>query len=87
MTIKKLSKGIGVKKISLSLPHSSSIILARKVSKYVLFSGPYFPVFSPNTGKYGLEKLRVWTLLTQCMIYKTMLVYQVKSDQLNTMQC
>ena len=26
---------------------------ARKVSKYGVFSGPYFPVFSPNTGKYG----------------------------------
>ena len=29
------------------------------------FSGPYFPVFSPNTGKYGPEKLSIWTLLTQ----------------------
>ena len=28
---------------------------AWKVSKYVVFSGPYFPVFSPNTGKYGPE--------------------------------
>ena len=26
------------------------------VSKYGVFSGPYFPVFSPNTGKYGPEK-------------------------------
>ena len=24
--------------------------------KYRVFSGPYFPVFSPNTGKYGPEK-------------------------------
>ena len=29
---------------------------ARKVSKYGVFSGPYFPVFSPNTAKYGPEK-------------------------------
>ena len=37
---------------------------ARKMSKYGVISGPYFPVFglntetsvfSPNTGKYGLE--------------------------------
>ena len=62
MTIKKLSKGIGVKKISLSLPNCSPITYARKVSKYVVISGPYFPVFSPNMEKYGLEKLRVWTL-------------------------
>ena len=26
------------------------------MSKYRVFSGPYFPVFSPNTGKYGPEK-------------------------------
>ena len=24
--------------------------------KYEVFSGPYFPVFSPNRGKYGPEK-------------------------------
>ena len=28
---------------------------AWKVSKYRVISGPYFPVFSPNTGKYGPE--------------------------------
>ena len=27
-----------------------------KVSNYGVFSGPYFPVFSPNAGKYGPEK-------------------------------
>ena len=26
------------------------------MSKYGVFSGPYFPVFSPNAGKYGPEK-------------------------------
>ena len=26
------------------------------MSKYRVFSGLYFPVFSPNTGKYGPEK-------------------------------
>ena len=29
---------------------------AWKVSKYGVFSGPYFPVFGLNTGKYGPEK-------------------------------
>ena len=29
---------------------------ARKVSKYGVSSGPYFAVFSQNTGKYGSEK-------------------------------
>ena len=32
------------------------LFTVRKVSKYEVFSGPYFPVFSPNTGKYGPEK-------------------------------
>ena len=27
------------------------------------FSGPNFPVVSPNRGKYGPEKLRIWTFL------------------------
>ena len=29
-------------------------------------SGPYLVVFSLNAGKYGLEKLRIRTLFTQC---------------------
>ena len=29
---------------------------AWKESKNGFFSGPYFPVFSPNTGNYGPEK-------------------------------
>ena len=29
---------------------------ARKVPKFRGFSGPYFPVFELNTGKYGPEK-------------------------------
>ena len=31
-------------------------ITAWKVSKYGVFSGPYFLVFGLNTGKYGQEK-------------------------------
>ena len=34
----------------------NQIPTARKVSKYGVFSGPYFPVFGLNTGKYRLEK-------------------------------
>ena len=29
------------------------------------FSSSYFPVFSPNTGKYRREKLLIWTLFAQ----------------------
>ena len=32
------------------------------------FSGPHFPTFGLNTGKYGPEKLRTQTLFTQ-LIY------------------
>ena len=32
------------------------LVTVWKVSKYGVFSGPYFPVFSPNGGKYGPEK-------------------------------
>ena len=31
-------------------------IIAWKVSKYRVFSGPYFPIFSPNMGKHGPGK-------------------------------
>ena len=31
-------------------------LTAQKVSKYRDFSGPYFPVFGLNTGKYGPGK-------------------------------
>ena len=27
---------------------------------------PYLSVFRPNSGKYGPEQLRIWTLFTQC---------------------
>ena len=37
--------------------HNSFLDTAWKVSKYVVFPGPYFPVFSPNTEKKnGPEK-------------------------------
>ena len=36
------------------------ILTAWKVSKHVVFSGPYFPVFTPNTEKYGAEKNSVF---------------------------
>ena len=52
---------------------------ARKVSKYGVFSGPYFPAFELTTERYGVslriqskcgkiqtrKKLRIWTLFTQ----------------------
>ena len=30
-------------------------------------TGLYFFVFGPNAGKYGPEKLRIWSLFTQCV--------------------
>ena len=41
-----------------SLQYSKNVkkSTARMVSQYGVFSGPNFPVFSPNTGKYGPEK-------------------------------
>ena len=41
------------------------IVTMWKVSKYRVFSGPYFPAFGLNTGKCRPEKLRIWTLFTQ----------------------
>ena len=44
---------------------------ARKVSKYGVFSGPYFPVFRLNTKTYSvIRRFTIWTLFTQrfCII-------------------
>ena len=43
---------------------------ARKMSKYGVFSGSYFPIFSPNKGKYGPEKNSVFGhfLRSVCLI-------------------
>ena len=38
---------------------------AWKVSKYGVFSGLYFPVFSPNAGNTDQKKLSIWILFTQ----------------------
>ena len=32
------------------------------MSKYEIFSGQYFPVFSPNVEKYGPEKTPYWAI-------------------------
>ena len=36
--------------------YSSNGYCVWKVSKYGVFSGPFFPGFRQNTGKYGPEK-------------------------------
>ena len=43
--------------------------LREKCPKNEVFSGPYFSVFSPNTGKYVPKKIRIWTFFTQCSSY------------------
>ena len=51
------SRGLFIMFIFETLPHrkNSESNTAPKKSKYGVFSGPYFPVFELNTGKYGLE--------------------------------
>ena len=44
---------------SVSSPHSDCI---RRDMEYL-------SVFSPNAGKYGPEKLRIWTVFTQCAAF------------------
>ena len=38
------------------------------MSKNGIFSGPYFPVFSPNTGNTDQKETRIWTLFRQCLV-------------------
>ena len=39
-----------------SLLNITHVVSFSKLSKCGVFGGRYFPVFSPNTGKYGPEK-------------------------------
>ena len=58
------SFGIGTGKVNVSYKNKTEGISLnyslghqlREVSKYGVISGPYFPVFGLNTGKYGSEK-------------------------------
>ena len=40
------------------------------MSKYGVFSGPYFPVFGMNTGKYGPEKTHAVIVCTELTSYQ-----------------
>ena len=55
-----------------------SLHIAWKVSKYGVISGPYFPVFGLNTGKYGPEI----TLFTQWQADILQFHYKLNSLQI-----
>ena len=55
-----------MKEFSLNLDDRENPFTVWKVSKYGVISGPYFSVFSPDTGKY---ELRIWTIFTQCYLF------------------
>ena len=64
-------------KLNLSSLTNTALVLptvtAWKGSKYGVISGPYCPVFSPNTGKYGPEitpYLDTFQALNNLVIYK-----------------
>ena len=61
--------------------YSHHCVKSVQISKYGVFSDLYFPAFRLNTeryevflpiqseyGKYGPEKIRIWTLFTQCIV-------------------
>ena len=65
---------------------------AWRVSKYGVFSGRYFPVFGLNTEIYGApysvriqestdqKKLRIWTLFSQCVVFRLLHSYNRITD-------
>ena len=57
-----------------------------KIVRILIFSGPYFPAFSPNAGKHGLEKLGIRTLFTQRVkniILRSKWTFLITSDPLD----
>ena len=68
----------------MSVPVTS--ITAWKVFKYRVFSGPYFPVFGLNTGKYGPEKTSYSD--TFHTMYKMHIIMQYTHfESLNNIHC
>ena len=58
-----------------SISHTTDFVskltfLARKVSKYGVFSGPYFPYSNWLRENTDQKKLRIWTLFTQWLFNK-----------------
>ena len=47
------------------------LVLIFLYSDWIRRDTPYVYVFSRNTGKYGPEKLRIWTLFTEWYIHKS----------------
>ena len=48
-----------------------------KVSKFRVFSGPYFPLFGLNTGNYGPKKLWIWSHLLQKSLMENLIFWAV----------
>ena len=49
------------------------------MSRYGVFSGSYLPVFVLNMGKYGPEKLRIWTFFAQCLAKTKRIILNIVS--------
>ena len=54
----------------------TTINTAWNASKYVVFSGPWFPVFGLNTGKYRPERTPYWDTFHAVQNYFTSLLFQ-----------
>ena len=50
-------------------PLAFSMVDPIQVSRYEVFSGPYFPVFGLNTGKHGPEKTQYLDKFHAVMFY------------------
>ena len=47
------------------------------MSKYGVFSGPYFPVFGQDTGEYGPEETPYWDTFHAVNLFKHLKVFQI----------
>ena len=48
----------------IKIPNGGMYFTAWKVFKYVVFSGPYFPLFGLNTERYGVSQ--IWSTQSEC---------------------
>ena len=64
-------------------PRSNFRSTASRVSKYGVISGPYFPVYSPNTGKYGPEITPYLDTFHAVIVCETLIHTKKYSDKIN----
>ena len=62
------------------------LVLIFPPSDWIRKDTEYFSVFSPNVGKCGSEKLRIWTLFTRRVLFSFTYIKKYRQDKIHLRQ-